>query len=81
MSDWEQDPETSIYSQIFEIEDITGELPLLIDLIVSDDPAIAEIEESNWAKITKVVAKEGQVIGYCYGDMPNCDLTFQMKEV
>lgn len=78
---WQYDSKNSIYYQTIEHSSISGNYPLMIDLVVSSSQQIGATEQDEWGKITRIVAGEGTLTAYCYSSQPFIDLNFQGKEV
>ena len=81
VTNWSYNEKTGIYSQSITAQSVTGDYPLIVDLIISSDSDDGVLEQNDWGKITKIVAEEGKIIGYCYDSQPTIDLSFQAKEV
>lgn len=81
MINWVYDEDNEIYIQEVAMPKVTGNHALLVDLVVSSSPDVGIEEDNEWGKVTKIMADEGKVIGYCYGSQPNIDLSFQVREI
>lgn len=78
---WERDDQKEYYSQTITILGITGNFPLMVDLITTiDEPLTAQRELKDWAKIVKIQAKENGIIAYCY-NAPSGNLNIQLQEI
>ena len=79
--DWERDDQKEYYSQTITILGITGNFPLMVDLITTiDEPLTAQRELKDWAKIVKIQAKKDGIIAYCY-NAPSGNLNIQLQEI
>lgn len=81
VNDWEYVTATGTYKQEISIAGITGNFPVIIDLVVSASAEVGLEEQAEWSKITKVVADTGKIIAECYDEAPTLALNFQVKEV
>ena len=81
VSSWQYDDTDEIFYQSVPMTKVSGDYPLLVDLVISSDPYTGIQEDNEWGKITRIVANEGAIVGYCYGQPPGIDLNFKVKEI
>ena len=80
-SEWQYQDSSDTWVQTVQNENVSGNYPLIIDLVVTLDSELGATEQDEWSKITRIVTEYGKIIAYCYGNQPNVDLNFQAKEV
>lgn len=81
VTQWEYDAESGSYFQTVQNNKVSGDFPLMIDVVISNNVDIGVQEQNSWSKITKIVAENGAITAYCYDSQPDIDLNFRGQEV
>lgn len=65
------------YTQVIPISGIKETDVAIVNIELSDDPAIAESELQAWSKISKITMNDGNITVYCKNEIP--DIVIQVK--
>lgn len=72
---------TAPYIQTLLIPGLTDESSPIVDIMVSSYMPQGILEIQQWSLISRMVAKQGTITAYCYGNKPTINLNIHIKEV
>lgn len=72
---------TAPYIQTLLISGLTDESSPVVDVMVSSNMPQGILEIQQWGLISRMVAKQGTITAYCYGNKPTISLNIHIKEV